>query len=67
MATETATTYGDLMDYTTGEYIRPATKEEREASDREVDDGHYEGVIPVDWRGEGGWNGADYRNCWVQP
>lgn len=59
--------YGKLMDYKTGEYIRPATKEEREASDHEVACGRHEGVIPVDWRSEGGWDGENYRSCWVQP
>lgn len=59
--------YGDLMDYATGDYIRPATKDERTASDDAVANGHAEGCIPVDWRGEGGWNGEDYRICWVQP
>src|SRR5690606_35949332 len=45
--------YGDLMDYETGDYIRPATKQEREQSDAEVATGHHEGVIVVDWRREG--------------
>ena len=40
--------YGDLMDYTTGDYIRPATAEEKAASDAEVAAGHNEGLITVD-------------------
>lgn len=57
--------YGDLMDYVTGDYIRPATQAEREASDAEVAAGRDEGVIAIDWRKEGGWHGEDYRRCWV--
>lgn len=44
----TTENYGDLMDYTTGEYLRPATKAERDASDAEVAAGHPEGIITVD-------------------
>lgn len=42
--------HGDLMDYTTGEYIRPATASEKAASDAEVAAGHPEGIITVDGR-----------------
>lgn len=49
MTAETKT-YGDLMDYATGDYIRPATQAEREASDAEVAMGHAEGVIEVEGR-----------------
>jgi hypothetical protein len=49
---KTATNYGDLHDYTTGEYIRPATAAERKASDEAGD----EGVIRVDG-----------RSCYVDP
>lgn len=60
-------TYGDLHDYQTGDYIRPATREDREASDAEVAAGRQEGVIPVDWRAEGGWQGENFRRCYVMP
>lgn len=40
--------YGDLHDYTTGRYIRPATAQEQRASRAEVECGHAEGVIRVD-------------------
>lgn len=48
--TTATTTHGDLHDYTTGEYIRPATAAEKAASDAEVAAGHPEGVITVDGR-----------------
>lgn len=48
--------YGDLHDYSTGEFIRLATKAEREASDAEVARGHEEGLITVDG-----------RTCYVDP
>jgi len=47
--------HGDLYDYQTGEYIRPATREERELSDAEVAAGREQGVIDVDG-----------RSCYVQ-
>lgn len=43
---DTTKTYGDLMDYTTGDYIRPATEAERDESR----DAGPEGVIRVDGR-----------------
>lgn len=56
MSDETSkSTYGSLHDYQSGEFIRPATKEEREQSDREVAAGRHEGVIDVDG-----------RSCYVQ-
>lgn len=58
--------YGGLYDYRTGEYLRPATKEERAVSWAEIEAGSHEGVIPVDWKQEGGWEGEDFRLCYVQ-
>ena len=40
--------YGDLMIYSTGEFIRKATREEREQSDAEVESGNAQGTIVVD-------------------
>lgn len=40
--------YGDLMRYSTGEFIRKATREEREESDAEVERGNAQGTIVVD-------------------
>ena len=45
-----ATKTYDLMDYTTGMYIREATETEWIASDAEVAAGHAEGLIVVDGR-----------------
>ena len=42
--------YGDLMDYAAGEFIRPATAAEKATSDAEVAAGHPEGLITVDGR-----------------
>mgnify|MGYP007062849043 CR=1 FL=1 len=57
--------FGTLYDYQTGDAIRPATRQERDSSDAEVASGNHEGVIAVDWRTEGGWNGEDFRQCYV--
>jgi len=57
--------YGRLMDYNTGDYIRPATKEEREASDAQVEAGHPEGIILVDERANGTGPNKP-RSCWVE-
>ena len=58
--------FGKLMDYITGEYIRPATEQERKDSDAEVEAGQYEGVILVDERANG--TGPDEpRRCYVEP
>lgn len=42
--------HGGLHEYATGAWLRPATQEEREASDKEVAAGHPEGLIEVDGR-----------------
>lgn len=62
----TPTEYGWLMDYNTGDFIRPATREERKASDEEVKAGREEGVILVDERANGIGPDAP-RVCWVDP
>lgn len=51
---------GTLIDAATHEPIRSATAAERLASGAATD-----GIIPVDWRSDGGWNGEDYRLCYV--
>lgn len=50
MTTETKTTYGDLMDYATAAYIRPATAAERAASIEAAKHDGGAGVIIVDGR-----------------
>lgn len=40
-------TYGDLHDYRTGRYIRPATQDERDASCRAAESDGGAGVIEV--------------------
>ena len=54
-----------LMDYVTGDYLRPATAEEVAMSREVVDGGDEEGVFVIDSRTE--W--PDYpesaRRCWV--
>ena len=57
--------YGWLMDYNTGDPIRPATKEEREASDLQVESGRPEGLILVDER-DNGTGQFRSRTCWVE-
>lgn len=47
MATET---YGDLKDYTTGAYIRPATADEQAASRKAAEKDGGAGVIEIDGR-----------------
>ena len=51
----------DLMDSETGEVIREAKVEEACASAEAGPEGH----IAVDWRKDGGWNGEDFRRCFV--
>ena len=68
--TKTTMTYGDLHDYATGEYLRPATKEERTASrDAARSDGG-SGVILVDSEGDilrcDDRGADDARRCYVQ-
>lgn len=49
---KTDVNYGDLMDYYTGAYMRPATKEQRDASREAAKHDGGAGVILVsgDWR-----------------
>lgn len=63
---ESTESFGTLCDYCTGEPIRPATRQEMEASSAEVESGNYAGTFAVDWRSEGGWDGKDYRICYVE-
>jgi hypothetical protein len=51
----------DLCDSDTSEVIRPATIAEACESATAGPEGH----IAVDWRREGGWNGEDFRRCYV--
>jgi hypothetical protein len=51
----------DLCDSETGNVIREATEEEAVESVCAGPEGH----IAVDWRKAGGWNGEDYRRCYV--
>ena len=46
--TQTTQTYGDLHDYATGAYIRPATRSERDASREAAESDGGAGVILVD-------------------
>jgi hypothetical protein len=46
----TTNTYGDLHDYSTGEYLRPATKAELTKSLEAAFDGSGEGVFKLDGR-----------------
>lgn len=50
-----------LTDSETGDVIREATIAEACASAEAGQEGH----IVVDWRTEGGWNGEDFRRCYV--
>ena len=50
-----------LCDAETWERIRPATEDEIAAAELADDDGRF----PVDWRAEGGWQGEDFRLCYI--
>jgi hypothetical protein len=67
MATET---YGDLYDYQTGDYIREASRDERDASRSAADMDGGAGVILIDAAGDilrAGDRGADEaRRVYVQ-
>ena len=53
----------NLCDYDTHEIIRDATPEESALSESDAygDDG----LVLVDWREQGGWQGENYRRCYV--
>lgn len=53
-----------LYDYETDDPIREATAGELAASQADEDAGG-DGMIVVDWRPFGGWNGEDVRRCYV--
>lgn len=51
----------NLCDSDSNDTLREATQDETVDSVLAGPEGH----IVVDWRSEGGWNGEDYRRCYV--